>query len=181
MKMYRKILITAAFSSLSFTVLSQEASVISGPGTDTDIISQNAKGYYSQVFGYPINSITCQGLYETITNWLGTPYVYSGKSENGIDCSGFVTMLYNKVYNIPLCGNSSDLYQKVILIKRKDLHEGDLVFFRIHKRKISHVGIYIGSNKFAHASRTNGVIISDLDEPYYKKYFVKGGKVKGAF
>ena len=181
MKRTRKFLLAASIISLSLSAMGQEASLTVGPGNDTDIISQNTKGYYSQIFGFPIRSISCEGLYETITNWLGTPYIYSGKSANGIDCSGFVTMLYNKVYNIPLCGNSAELYTKINPVKKKDLAEGDLVFFRIHKRRISHVGIYIGGNKFAHASRTNGVIISDLEEPYYKKYYVKGGKVKGTF
>jgi len=56
------------------------------------------------------------------------------------------------------------------------LGEGDLVFFKIKKKRISHIGIYLGNNKFAHASVKNGVIISDMDEPYYQKRFYSGGR-----
>ena len=51
--------------------------------------------------------------------------------------------------------------------------EGDILFFKIKKGQISHVGVYLGNNTFAHASVHSGVIISDLDEDYYKKYFFK--------
>jgi len=181
MKRIKNAFLIPAIMCIPFFSISQHASVDSGPGTITDIIAENARGYYSQVMGFQVNSISCEGLYETVADWLGTPYVYSGKSSRGIDCSGFVTMLYNKVYNNPLTGNAAELYQKVAHIKMKDLREGDLVFFRIRQSRISHVGVYLGDNKFAHASRTNGVIISDLSSPYYKKYFVKGGKVKSDF
>jgi len=57
-------------------------------------------------------------------------------------------------------------------VGRDDLKEGDLVFFKIHSRRISHVGIYLGNNKFAHAS-SRGVAISSLDDNYYSRYFYK--------
>jgi murein DD-endopeptidase / murein LD-carboxypeptidase len=57
------------------------------------------------------------------------------------------------------------------------MKEGDLVFFKIKKNIISHVGIYLGNGKFAHASMHSGIIVSDLDEPYYKKYFYKATRV----
>jgi lipoprotein Spr len=63
-------------------------------------------------------------------------------------------------------------------LKKSQLREGDLVFFKIRKRRVSHVGVYLSHNRFIHASVHDGVVISDLDEPYYKKYFFKGGKVK---
>ncbi len=64
-------------------------------------------------------------------------------------------------------------------LEKPDLKEGDFVFIKIRKGQISHVGIYLGNNKFAHASVKTGVIISDLDEPYYKKYFYRGGRIEG--
>jgi lipoprotein Spr len=62
-------------------------------------------------------------------------------------------------------------------VSREDLKEGDLVFFKINSRTISHVGIYLGNNRFAHASSSRGVVLSNLDEPYYKRYFYKGGRL----
>lgn len=146
-----------------------------------NIVEENTRGYFSQVLGFDIKSIAVEGLYETISDWLGTPYCYSGKSYSGIDCSGFVNMLYSKIYQISLAGSAAEIYTRVNLLGREDLKEGDLVFFRIHKKRISHIGIYLGENKFAHASTQRGVIISDLGEPYYKKYFVKGGRPKNTF
>ena len=61
-------------------------------------------------------------------------------------------------------------------ISKESLQEGDLVFF--HQRKgISHVGMYLSNNKFVHASTSMGVIISDLNEPYWTKRFVKAGRI----
>jgi lipoprotein Spr len=62
-------------------------------------------------------------------------------------------------------------------LSREELKEGDLVFFKIKSRSITHVGIYLGNNRFAHASSSRGVVLSNLDEPYYKRYFYKGGRL----
>jgi len=132
---------------------------------------------FSRLLNCEVDTLTNPVLYQTVYEWLGTPYKYSGDCREGIDCSGFVCMLYQKVFGIELAQSSADIYKEVKPLKKNMLHEGDLVFFKIKKRRVSHVGIYIANNKFAHASVQNGVIISDLDEPYYKKYFYKGGKV----
>ena len=57
------------------------------------------------------------------------------------------------------------------------MQEGDLVFFKIKSSAISHVGVYIGDNKFAHASSSKGVMISNLNEPYWSRYYYKGGRL----
>jgi lipoprotein Spr len=131
---------------------------------------------YSNEFGYNIESIKNPELYEVVDEWLGTPYKYSGETKKGIDCSGFACTIYRAVYNSVLSGSAKDIYERVKPINKDELEEGDLVFFKIKRARISHIGVYLGSNKFAHASTHNGVIISDLDEAYYKKYFYKGGK-----
>jgi len=116
---------------------------------------------------------------KTICEWIGTPYNYSGDTKDGIDCSGFVAMFYKRVYNVSLGDCSRDIYKADVKpLLKKNLMPSDLVFFKIRKKGISHVGIYLGENKFIHASTKLGVIISDLNEPYYKKYFYKGGRVK---
>ncbi len=108
---------------------------------------------------------------------MGTPYKYAGQGKKGIDCSGLVCRLYRDSYNISLEGSSRDLYKKTSSIRKQELREGDLVFFKIRKGRISHVGVYLGMNKFAHASLSMGVIVSDLDDPYYKKYFYSAGRL----
>jgi lipoprotein Spr len=116
-------------------------------------------------------------LYYQVFDWLGTRYKYSGNSKKGIDCSGFVSEVYKNTYCIDLNGSSGSIYTQVKPVDKCELQEGDILFFKIRKNQISHVGVYLGNNKFAHASVHSGVIVSDLDEQYYKKYFYKGGRL----
>lgn len=137
------------------------------------------KGYLSQIFGIPADSIREPALYLAIEPWLGVPYRYAGKSKKGIDCSGFSSVIYNQVYCTPLSGGSHDIFKMVEPVDQNNLREGDLVFFKINPRyTVSHVGVYLGSGRFAHASVKNGVIVSQLSEPYYKKYFKSGGRFR---
>jgi len=62
-------------------------------------------------------------------------------------------------------------------ISKDELKEGDLIFFKIKSHYISHMGVYIGDNKFAHASSSRGVMISNLDESYWKRYYYKSGRL----
>ncbi len=116
-------------------------------------------------------------LFYKTNEWLGVRYRYAGHSKKGIDCSGFAKMLYHEVYCTELSGGSKDLWKRVKPVKKDSLQEGDLVFFRIRRGQISHVGVYLGHGRMAHASVRWGVIISDLDEPYYKKYYFSGGRI----
>lgn len=116
-------------------------------------------------------------LYYQVYDWIGTRYKYSGTSKKGIDCSGFVSEMYRQTYCIDLNGSSGSIFTQVKPVDKCELQEGDILFFKIKKNQISHVGVYLGNNKFAHASVHAGVIVSDLDEQYYKKYFYKGGRL----
>jgi len=115
-------------------------------------------------------------LYQVCYNWIGTNYKYSGKSERGIDCSGFTKIIYRDVFKDTLNGGSADLAQQVKLIPKENLEIGDMVFFKIKRKRVSHVGVYLGNNKFVHAAVKGGVQINDLNEPYYHRYFYKGGR-----
>ena len=119
-------------------------------------------------------------LFYQVYDWLGTRYKYAGKTKKGIDCSGFVREMYSSTYCVSLSGGSRDIWPTVMPVEKEALQEGDILFFKIKKGQISHVGIYLGNNKFAHASVKQGVIVSDLEEDYYKKYFYKGGRVLAA-
>ena len=148
---------------------------------EADAEQQNLQLCYrfSKLLNCEVDSLPYPVMYQTIYEWLGTPYRYSGDCKEGVDCSGFVCMLYNESFGIKLAQTSADIFKETKPLKKSALKEGDLVFFKIKKKRISHVGVYVGNNKFVHASVQNGVIISDLDEAYYKKYFYKGGRVAG--
>ena len=117
-------------------------------------------------------------LYEAINSWLGVPYKYGGTDRNGIDCSAFVGAIYKEVYGITLNRTANDMTRNVNFIPRSQLREGDLVFFKNSNGKVSHVGIYLKDNLFAHSSTSNGVSVSSLENTYWKKHFYKAGRVK---
>lgn len=136
-----------------------------------------AKDYFSQIMGVAVSATSNIKLYQFIYDWIGTPYRFGGDSKQGIDCSKFAYQLYDKVFNMVIGSNSRNIFSMVDPIDKDELKEGDLVFFKIHSRYISHMGVYIGNNKFAHASSSRGVMISNLDEPYWKRYYYKGGRL----
>ena len=117
-------------------------------------------------------------LYEAVNSWLGVPYKYGGTDRKGIDCSAFVGTIYKEVYGVTLNRTANDMLRDVKLIAKSQLKEGDLVFFTNSKGKVSHVGIYLKEDLFAHASTSNGVSVSRLDNKYWEKHFYKGGRVK---
>lgn len=117
-------------------------------------------------------------LFNEIDEWLGTPYRH-GKSEKntGTDCSGFTMEIYKTVFGIELNRSSLAQVANTVEIDKEELQIGDLIFFNIRGNRISHVGIYIGNNKFAHATLSRGVMINDLDESYYAKRYERSGRV----
>lgn len=120
-------------------------------------------------------------LYVEAAKWLGVPYRNGGNSKRGIDCSGLTCAIYNKVYRHKLERTSDgQLKHDCRKISKRQLQEGDLVFFhgKRSRRTANHVGVYLKDNKFIHASSSRGVIVSDLDETYWKRYWLAGGRAK---
>lgn len=116
-------------------------------------------------------------LYSFIEEWYGTPYRFGGTSKAGIDCSAFVRQLYDDVYNLGLLRTSIEQFATSLFINKEELKEGDLVFFKIHSKRISHVGVYLSEGKFVHASVSQGVVISDLADKYWIRYYAGAGRI----
>ena len=119
-------------------------------------------------------------LYVNASEWIGTPYRAGGDSRHGTDCSGLVSQLYKKTYRMRLSRSTDGQLKESNKIARRDLREGDLVFFtsRSSRKKVAHVGIYLKDGKFIHASTSQGVIVSSLKEKYYTQHWLCGGRVK---
>lgn len=111
------------------------------------------------------------GAYEEAAkSWLGTPYLYGGSSKSGTDCSGFVMQIYKEVRGMSLPHKASLMYDMGDKVSRNQLEEGDLVFFG-SVWDIDHVGIYLSGDRFVHASSSKGVIITPMDNVYWKKRY----------
>lgn len=120
-------------------------------------------------------------LYIEAARWMGVPYRYGGKTMRGVDCSGLTTQIYKKVYRKKLKNNADDQRtQDCRKVTKGKLEEGDLVFFHNgrSKRRATHVGIYLKDGKFIHASSSQGVIINRVNDTYYRKCWMQGGRVK---
>lgn len=129
-----------------------------------------------QELGLPNNEAANYDLLVFTLDWRGTPYSYGGSSKKGTDCSGFTSKAYMQVYNKELPRISRDIYANSMPIKKNALYEGDLVFFATAGgSRITHVGIYLWDGYFAHASSSQGVMVSSLKQKYYQRTFVSGG------
>ncbi len=105
---------------------------------------------------------------------VGSPYRLGGNSpETGLDCSGFVNYVFRTTTGIQLPRDSLSLSEATAPLAESELRPGDLVFFNTLNRSFSHVGIYLGENRFVHAtsSRTGSVILSSLGERYWREHF----------
>ncbi len=116
-------------------------------------------------------------LLKAIEEWMGTPYQWGGCSEIGIDCSCLVKQIYEDVYGISLNRTSLFIYKyDLVPVAQDEMREGDIIFFQIKRKPVSHMGIYLKNDRFVHASQSQGVTISDLNRRYFRKHFVSAGR-----
>jgi NlpC/P60 family len=134
---------------------------------------------YSVLLDVEVEKLTNKKLVDYVHQWYSVPYRIGGTSKEGIDCSAFVQGIVGDAFGVQLPRTAREQALYCTEIEKKDLQEGDLVFFNT-TGGISHVGLYINNNKFVHASTSMGVVISDLDEPYWQRRFVKAGRMKSA-
>lgn len=116
-------------------------------------------------------------LYNFIDNWYGTHYRMGGTTKKGIDCSAFSGTLLSTIYSFNVPRTAREQYKICEHLNKQDLLPGDLVFFNTRGRGVSHVGVYLANNHFVHSSSSEGVKISSLDEDYYSRKFIGGGRV----
>ena len=124
-----------------------------------------------------VETVTNDKLIAFLENWYGTPYKYGGDKRTGVDCSAFTCLMMDTVYNVSLPRTSREQYAAGKRIAKSDLAQGDLVFFNT-TGGISHVGVYLNNSKFIHASTSSGVMISDLEDAYFKKRYVGATRLR---
>ena len=137
---------------------------------------------YAMILNREVESINNFELFNFINQWWATRYRFGGSDQNGIDCSGFTEKLLSNVYGSTLPRSSKEQFLSCKKVATKELVEGDLVFFntrssRRRRKGISHVGFYLGNNYFVHSSVSEGVTINSLNDEYYRKKFVSGGRI----
>ncbi len=116
-------------------------------------------------------------LVEAGFQFLGVRYRFGGSSRTGLDCSGLVKTLFSK-FNIDLPRSSREQFQQGERVSRDELKPGDLVFFSSGGSQPTHVGIYVGDNKFLHAARkARQVIVSDLNKIWYTMRYLGARRV----
>lgn len=114
-----------------------------------------------------------QEVVNTALSFLGVDYRFGGQNPvTGFDCSGLVSYVAEKSLGLKLPRQSSEMASYGKSVKRNQLEEGDLVFFNTRGARFSHVGIYLGNNKFVHSPRTGSVVrVEDMTVSYWKQRY----------
>ena len=132
---------------------------------------------YAQLLNRNVELVTNTSLIGFIDEWWGTKYRYGGTTKKGIDCSSFTGLLMGSVFGFTLPRTARQQYAACSKLKKDDMLEGDLVFFNT-RGGVSHVGIYLGDGFFVHSSSSAGVTINSLNENYYSRKFIGGGRIE---
>jgi len=116
-------------------------------------------------------------------NMIGVRYRWGGDSpDSGLDCSGFVRYVFQDTLGMSLPRRAEEMSRVGEKVSISNLKPGDLVFFHTMRRTFSHVGIYIGDNKFVHSPSTGSTIrVDDLDDGYWEKRFTGARRIETSF
>ena len=136
--------------------------ILSSCRTSAPRLDYQALARASILLGVDINMEDNHKLYIASAEWMG------------------VYQIYRKVYRTQVPRNTEDLRKESTKVAKRNLREGDLVFFSSSRsrKKVAHVGIYLKNGKFIHASTSKGVIVSRLSEDYYTRHWISGGRIR---
>lgn len=146
--------------------------------TATKVQGETAKGQVSaNKLGVTSSSESIKiALQQHYNEWRGVKYKYGGLSKNGIDCSGFTYITYKNLFNKNTPRSTKLLANSGKFINKSQLQPGDLVLYKTTST-VRHVGIYYGDNKFLHASKSKGVMISDMNLDYWRSRYWQSRRV----
>ncbi|WP_431147183.1 C40 family peptidase [Pseudomonas alvandae] len=151
---------------------------VSAPGSKNNPGTQRLSTTNSKLVP-PMATKASSNVLSRAVNVLGTPYRWGGSSPSkGFDCSGLVKYAFNDAtFDLPRTSNAmaAGHGEKV---ERKDLKPGDLIFFKLKSRRVNHVAIYLGNDRFIHAPRRGkSVTIDTLNKPYWDTHYVVAKRV----
>ncbi len=177
---------TLTVTTLLLTASLSFAAPPSGTPDDMDKLLAE-KGLFSQLgdqIGQVRQSVTAKAS-ELVVNamgFLGVPYRRGGNSvETGFDCSGFVKAMYQQTVGLVLPRSADQQAAATQSIDKSELRPGDLVFFNTMQRAFSHVGIYIGDNKFIHSPKPGAEVrVEDMGVSYWKTRFTGARRVQNS-
>jgi len=120
-----------------------------------------------------------QAVVRRALGYLGVPYRYGGTSpEAGFDCSGLVWRVYRQAAGITLPRDTYGISRAGLAVPSRELQPGDLVFFNTMRRPYSHVGIFLGKDRFVHAPSSGGVVsVSRMSDRYWRQRFNGGRRI----
>jgi cell wall-associated NlpC family hydrolase len=164
-------------SSSSSSGNASGASTSSSSSSDTSPSTSGARSFLSGVAG-KAGDVVVGAL-----NLIGVRYRWGGSSpDSGLDCSGFVRYVFQDTLGLALPRRAEEMSRVGEKVRVADLKPGDLVFFNTMRRTFSHVGIYIGDNKFVHSPSTGSTIrVDDMDDAYWEKRFTGARRVETSF
>lgn len=109
---------------------------------------------------------------------VGTPYRFGGANDHGFDCSGLAVYAYERV-GIAIPRTAAEQERAARLVPLRDLLPGDLLFFRLHSRRIDHVSIYVGRGRFVHAPHAGALVsYGSLHGQYFREHLVRAGRFR---
>ncbi len=156
-------------------VLAQSAIEPEAPNRITSVASQLANTVTSSVVD------GTESLINNAMQLIGVRYRWGGNTpQSGLDCSGFVRYVFNDTFGFLLPRKSAQMSQVGLEIRKDELRPGDLVFFNTMRHAFSHVGIYVGDNKFIHApSRGKSIRVDDMTKAYWEKRYNGARRMEG--
>lgn len=127
--------------------------------------------------GDPAGADPGSAVLQVAESRIGAPYRYGGTGPDTFDCSGLVAYAHRQV-GLAVPRTAAQQFAAAAPVKRGALRPGDLVFFRLESRVVSHVGIYAGNDRFVHAPQSGGnVRLASLDDEPFRRSFAGGGRL----
>ncbi|MDB5814610.1 MAG: glycoside hydrolase [Rhodocyclales bacterium] len=175
--MLRKTLLLVCLCSASFSAFSADEAAAITAQTPPSKLQRYALGA-QEVFTATRSGI--ESLFDKGFSFLGIRYVHGGDgpSNGGFDCSGLVRKVFGDALGLNLPRTAAEMAKLGNRVNREELKPGDLVFFHTMRRAFSHVGIYLGENRFLHAPSTGGVVrVENMNNAYWLKRFDGGRRL----